>query len=138
VKERVDKSDPGLRDLPNIAGCEGDVVLQCRRDELAVLDRYHRMKRHDLSPSVGALLAEWKNARAVAQHERREPRVEAGGIRGARHALSFDALPDLSEGDDAQVQAGTLLTVLGYMLIPSLFSGWSFCSSPFRRSSPFQ
>ena len=78
------------------------MVLQRRRDELAVLDRDRRMKRHDPSPLIGALLIEWENPRAVAQHERREPCFEARSILGACHALFLDALPDLSQRDDAQ------------------------------------
>jgi hypothetical protein len=61
------KTTPVFANIPNVAGCNGQIVLQRGRDELATLDRYRRMKRHDASPSIGALLIEWKNPRAVAQ-----------------------------------------------------------------------
>jgi len=70
-------------------------VLQGRRNEPTILDRDRWMKRHDTSPLVGAMLIEGENARAVAQHQRREPRIEAGRILGADHPLLLDALPEL-------------------------------------------
>jgi hypothetical protein len=82
------------------------MVLQCRRDELAVLYRHRRTKRHDPSPLVGALLIEGKDARTVAEHERSEPCFETGSTLKASHALFLDAPPDLSERDNAQEQIG--------------------------------
>ena len=76
--ERIDERDPGVDDMPNIAGREGEAVLQGRRNELTILDRNRWMKRHDPSPLVGAILIEWENARTVTQHQCREPFVEAG------------------------------------------------------------
>ena len=73
--------------MPNIARCDGEIVLQCSRDELAVLDRHRRMTRHDPSPLVDALLIEGKDARVVAQRERSEPRFEAGSIMKACRRL---------------------------------------------------
>src|SRR6516165_10315123 len=106
VSERVDERDPSLGDMPNIAGREGEVVLQRGRHELAVFDRDGWVKRHELSPPVATLRIKCKNARAVAQHEGCEPCLESGGILGARHPLFLEALPDLSERDDAQKQIG--------------------------------
>ena len=66
--------------MPNIAGREGEVVLQGCRDELTILDQDRWMKRHDPPPLVGAILIERENARAVAQHQCRKPCLEAGVV----------------------------------------------------------
>src|SRR5215467_1073699 len=50
LSKRIDKSDAGFGNMPNIAGCESEAVLQRRRHELAVLDRHRWIKRHDQSP----------------------------------------------------------------------------------------
>ena len=104
--KRIDKSDASLGNMPNIAGCKGEVVLHRRSDELAVLHGHPRMKRHDPPPLVGAVLIEREKARPVMQHEGRQPCFETGSIPGARRPLLLDALPDLSEGNDAQEQIG--------------------------------
>ena len=104
--KRIDKSDASLGNMPNIAGCKGEAVLHRRGHELAVLHGHPRMKRHDPPPLVGAVLIEREKARPVMQHERRQPCFETGSILGARRPLLLDALPDLSEGNDAQEQIG--------------------------------
>ena len=58
-------------------------------------------KASSLFPTVGAVLIEWEAARAVAEHERREPCFEAGSILKACRAFFRDTLPDLTERDHA-------------------------------------
>lgn len=64
------------------------------------------MKRRDPSPLVGALLVEGKDVRTIAEHKRSEPCFETGSILKASDALFLDALPELSERDNAQEQIG--------------------------------
>ena len=71
--EGIDTGDAGLGDMPNIAGCKSELMLQGGRHELAVLDRHRRIECHNPPPLVGAILIEWENARPVMQHEGRQP-----------------------------------------------------------------
>ena len=78
--EGIDTGDAGLGDMPNIAGCKSELMLQGGRHELAVLDRHRRIECHNPPPLVGAILIEWENARPVMQHEGRQPCFEADSI----------------------------------------------------------